>query len=189
MKQQRMRKRVRVPLSLMSCAFLLMTTTLAYESRMENRGYTNVPYARDEDDNNNNNDARMSDRSYNSDPLETNVDGRDNVFSRDEGCIPDANGMFGSSQGVAQSLGFYYQVEILPIVDSRDQINNEMLGKVESSISKTLLPSLFVEQCAVTERSRQSNQWQHRKLAEMLGISTLPKDTVLEGGTYVCCCY
>lgn len=184
-----MLKRISVSL-IMSSVFLLLTTTTtshAYTSRMENRGYNHVPYGRDEEDDTN--DARMSGRDYNSNPLETNVEGRDNVFSRDEACLPDANGMFGSTANASQSLNFYYQVEILPIVNGQDQVNKEMLSKVETSVGKTLLPSLFVEQCAVTERARQPNQWLRRKLAEMVGVSTLPKDTVLEGGMFVVYCF
>jgi len=182
-----MKRMRRIPVStkmFMSGLFLL-TATHGYESRMENRGYSSVPYARDEEDYQE--EGRMSSRGYNSDPYEVNVDGRDNVFSRDDDCNPDVNGLFGSSEGVAQPLGFYYQVETLPLVDGGEQGNEEIIGKVETSISKTLLPSLFLEQCALTERSRKPNQWLSRRLAEMLGITTLPRDEVLQGGTSESC--
>ena len=107
----------------------------------------------------------MSGRGYNTNPFEVNVDGTDNLFSREDDCSPDPNGLFGSDQGVEQDLGFYYQVETLPILESAEQVQNEILEQVETSVSKTLLPSLFVEECAVIERTRQKAQIPHRRLA------------------------
>lgn len=126
--------------------------------------------------------SEMSSRGYNSDPYEVNVDGEDNIFSRDE-CSPDVNGMFGSDEGTEQSLEFYYQVETLPL-DDAEQATREILDKVETSVSQTLLPSLFSDTCALAARSRMSNEEEpHRQLVEMKGITTLPQDTVLQGGT------
>lgn len=175
---------------LLTCALLLLSLIPPsvhsyYDTRMENRGYNNDPYARDEQDDQN----TMSDRGYNSDPYEVNVDGTDNLFSREESCVPDVNGMFGSEEGTGQPLDFYYQVEMLPLIvplDDAEQANKEIISKVETSVSKTLLPSLFVEQCALTERSRRSDQRPHRQLVGMKGVTTLPEDTILAGGTSDC---
>ncbi|MEM7168363.1 MAG: hypothetical protein AAF581_23150, partial [Planctomycetota bacterium] len=109
-------------------------------------------------------------RGYNSDPYEVNVEGRDNLFSRDDECSPDINGMFGSDDGNQVSLEFYYQMETLPL-DNAEQQTREILNKVETSVSKTLLPSLFRDTCALTARSRISNQEPHRQLTEMNGIT------------------
>jgi hypothetical protein len=89
--------------------------------------------------------------------------------------------MFGSSEGNEQPLAFYYQVETLPILDRVDDANEEIIGKVETSISKRLLPSLFVEQCASIERTAKGKNPRHRRL-EMMGLSSKPPDTVLQGG-------
>lgn len=150
------------------------------ESRMENRGYSSVPYdARDDQDDKQEEEGRMSGRGYNSNPYEVNVDGIDNLFSREGGCSPDSSGLFGTDEGNEQDLGFYYQIETIPILERSEEARGEILDQVETSVSKTLLPSLFLKDCAVTERSRQVP---HRRLEEMLGITTLPVDTVLEGG-------
>ncbi len=164
--------------------FLLFTTIHANESRVENRGYSSVPYDARDDENDEQEEGRAGGRGYNTNPFEVNVDGTDNVFSREDDCSPDPNGLFGSDQGVEQDLGFYYQVETLPIIENPQQVKSEILEQVESSVSKTLLPSLFLEECAVTERTRQRAQIPHRRLEEMLGITTLPNDNVLAGGTY-----
>jgi hypothetical protein len=161
--------------------FLLSTTIRANESKVENRGYSSVPYDARGDEDDGQEEGRMSGRGYNANPFEVNVDGTDNIFSKDDNCIPNASGLFGTDQGVEQDLGFYYQVETLPILESVEQAQNEILDVVETSVITTLLPSLFVEECAVIERSRQKALIPHRRLAEMLGITTLPEDTVLEG--------
>lgn len=163
--------------------FLLSTTIRANESKVENRGYSSVPYDARGDEDDGQEEGRMSGRGYNANPFEVNVDGTDNIFSKDDNCIPNASGLFGTDQGVEQDLGFYYQVETLPILESVEQAQNEILDVVETSVITTLLPSLFVEECAVIERARQKALIPHRRLAEMLGITTLPEDTVLEGGT------
>lgn len=161
--------------------FLLYTTIHADQSGIQKRSYTSIPYEERNDEPEE--EGRMRGRGYNANPFEVNVDGTDNLFSREDDCSPDPNGLFGSDQGVEQDLGYYYQIETLPILESAEQVQNEILQQVETSVSKTLLPSLFVEECAVIERTRQRAQIPHRRLEEMLGITTLPGDTVLEGGT------
>lgn len=158
---------------------LLPTTSSVYERRA---GYGTVPYDAGNDEDGE--EGRMSgDRGYNTNPNEFNVDGIDNVFSRENNCSPDANDLYGSDEGIDQDLGFYYQVETLPILENAEQVQKDILEAVETSVSKTLMPSLLLDDCAVTGRSRQNFHIQHRRLAEMLGITTLPTDTVLEGGT------
>lgn len=178
------RARRMLHLLLLQCSTLLLLpiTIQAYESQMENRGYSSVPYDSIDDQDGEPEGGRMSGRGYNSNPYEVNVDGTDNLFDREGSCSPGTNGLFGSDGGVNQDLGFYYQVETLPILGGRQDARGEILKLLETSISKTLLPSLFLEDCAVTERSRQRAQEPDRRLEEMLGITTLPEDVVLEDG-------
>lgn len=167
-----------------SCYILCLppTTSSEYERRIDDLGYSHVPYETSGDEDEKQEEGRMSSRGYNSNPFEVNVVD-DNLFSRENDCSPGLDGLFGADQGVEQELGFFYQIETIPILERSDEARDEILESVETSVSRTLLPSLFLEDCAMTERSRQRARTPHRHLEEMLGISTLPKDTILEGGT------
>jgi hypothetical protein len=95
-----------------------------------------------------------------------------------EPCIPEINGIYGSDQGIELPLGFLYQ-----IATSANANIEEILGNVESSISRTILPELFADQCAPTRRSRRGRKPTRR--LEVRGVSSLPADKVFIGGTFL----
>lgn len=117
---------------------------------------------------------------YSDNPDEDNVFGTDEPSSiaEQEPCIPELNGIYGSDQGIELPLGFLYQIET-----SANASIEEILDNVESSISRTILPELFADQCAPITRSRHGRKPTRR--LEVRGVSSLPADKVLNEGTFL----
>ena len=118
---------------------------------------------------------------YNSQPKEEDVSGVDDNLFRHDFCIPDVNGLFGSDQGQEQYIEYFYQVETEPTTTAYDL--NLLLGKVEISISRTIMPELFSDQCAPVSRARRKRAPKRR--LEVMGVSSKPPDSVLDGGMFV----
>jgi hypothetical protein len=107
----------------------------------------------------------------------------DNLFRHDL-CVPDANGLFGSSQGEEQSVDYFYQVETEPTMTSADRTG--VLGEIEISISRTILPELLSEECApAINVTRMRRKRVPRRRLEVMGVSSNPADKVFDGGACV----
>jgi hypothetical protein len=120
---------------------------------------------------------------YNQAPKEVDVSGVDDNLFRHDLCVTDVSGLFGSNQGDSQSVDYFYQVETEPTMTTADM--NGLLGKIESSITRTILPELFSDQCAPTSMSRKRQQREPIRRLEVMGVSSIPPDKVLDGGTFV----
>jgi hypothetical protein len=101
-------------------------------------------------------------------------------IAEQEPCIPELNGIYGSDQGIELPLGFLYQIET-----SANASIEEILGNVETSISRTILPELFADQCASITRSREPHERKPTRRLEVRGVSSLPEDKVLNEGTFL----
>lgn len=119
---------------------------------------------------------------YNGEPNEEDVSGVDDNLFRHDYCIPDVSGLFGSDRGQEQYVEYFYQVETEPMTTTDDL--NEILGKIEISISRTIMPELFPDQCAPASRKRRKRAPKRR--LEVMGVGSKPPDNVLDGGMFVC---
>jgi hypothetical protein len=117
---------------------------------------------------------------YNEAPKEDDVSGVDDNLFRHDFCIPDVSGLFGSDQGQEQYIEYFYQVETQPTTTIDDL--NTLLGKLETSVSRTIMPELFSDQCAPISRMRRKREPKRR--LEVMGVSSKPPDKVLDGGRF-----
>jgi hypothetical protein len=118
---------------------------------------------------------------YNHNPGEDivfDVDDASLITDEDGPCLPDLNGLYGSGAENDLPLAFLYQIETSANADIQ-----EILENVELSISLTILPELFADQCAPTVRSRKRRKPTTRRRLDARGVSSLPADKVLDLGT------
>lgn len=173
---------------LLSC-FLTLSIAQAHDIPCDGiscRGYNLAPQYVDEE--NFDKEAKVDDDCegiscrYNPAPKEADVSGVDDNLFRHDLCALDANGLFGSNQAESQAVDYFYQVETEPTTTTADM--NGLLGKIEISMSRTILPELFPDQCAPTSMSRKRQQREPRQQLEVMGVSTTPDDKVLDEGTF-----
>jgi hypothetical protein len=109
-------------------------------------------------------------------PEENGEDGRTGSEPR---CVSDTEGFFGDSTDNGLSLEYYYELDhdttILP------RVNELVLKFLQNKISDLILPVLFVRACSSSRRVLDERL---RRRLEVIGISALPDDVVLPGGTF-----
>ena len=104
-------------------------------------------------------------------------------------CKVDSNGLYGEKVGIANEFRFLYTTQVIPTVTVQE-LNLDMLPKVEVRMGNEALPKLFPGDCArqgsvsaVTARKRGNNR-QLQQISSLNGMSIKPRDTVDEGGKH-----
>lgn len=107
--------------------------------------------------------------------LAPDVDGRNGAEPR---CVSNMEGFFGDSTDNGLSLEYYFELEydtnILP------RVNHRILKFLQNKISDLILPVLFAHACSNSRRELTESL---RRRLEVIGISALPDDVILPGGT------
>ncbi len=105
-------------------------------------------------------------------------------------CKVDSNGLYGEKVGIANEFRFLYTTQVIPTVTVQE-LNLDMLPKVEVRMGNQALPKLFPDDCstqgsvdAVTARKRGSNRRLQQQISSLNGMSIKPRDTVDEGGKH-----
>lgn len=110
-------------------------------------------------------------------PTEVMSDTSDNA--RTSECVSDTEGFFGDTNSNGLSLEYYYELDY----DTRilHRVNQSVLKFLQNKISDLLIPVLFVRTCS---NSRRELTERLRRRLEIIGISALPEDVILTGGTF-----
>lgn len=102
-------------------------------------------------------------------------------------CKVDSNGLYGEKVGIANEFRFLYTTQVIPTVTVQE-LNLDMLPKVEVRMGNQALPNLFPDDCgsqgAVTARKRGNNRRKLQQISSLNGMSIKPRDTVDEGGKH-----
>jgi hypothetical protein len=88
-------------------------------------------------------------------------------------CVPDSQGVFGSTEGTEEFVEFGYALETAPGATNA-QVTAAIQG-LEDDIASLVVASLF-EECA---SSRRLQEITHRRLATAVGLSPKPDDVLL----------
>jgi len=125
------------------------------------------------------------DRHYNAPPphhaapmVEDN--GRSSGISEAPRCVSDSDGRFGDPSANGVTLKYYYEIEYDTRVIPR--VTNRVLKTIQNQISDYLLPVLFQRACSDSRRKLAETL---RRRLEAVGISALPDDVIVQGGTLI----
>lgn len=99
----------------------------------------------------------------------------DITISNAQGCLPTEDGNYGSQEGDAVSVFFFYQVEASRGT-TETQINGIILDDIEITLLDFMIP-IFFQQCSATAETTRSS----REAGGYIGMSSKPADFVLRG--------
>jgi hypothetical protein len=107
--------------------------------------------------------------------------------STDPQCTVGSDGLFGSQLGLAEETVYYYETIVTPTVTA-DELNIDILSRVENLMAGLILERLFAR-CAPEATTRSNLSLIRNNLRRVLqdtqtisGWSLRPRDSVLGGG-------
>ncbi len=115
---------------------------------------------------------------YHSQPMETPETGRNADQSQTSECIPDSDGSFGAITANGVTVQYYYEIEFDTSI--LHKVSNRILKAIQNKITDYLLPVLFHSACSDSRRDLAQTL---RRRLEAVGISALPDDVIVNGGT------
>ena len=97
-------------------------------------------------------------------------------------CTIGGNGLFGSKVGLSHEEDFAYQMQVIPSVTA-GEINLNILPNIEMVIGDRVIERLF-PQCSMSSSGNGGYGSRLRQLqtVQLVGFSTRPRDTVIDGG-------